>query len=412
MNSREDLMAESSQKAEFRSEVRSFLAANAEPKREQSMWSLNSHSDPAHAAREFAATRAWQKLLFDRNLAGLTYPRDFGGRGGESWMEATYREEAANYDVPSGFIASMIGMLGPALMRWGTEAQKKSLVPRLLSGEDTYCQLFSEPGAGSDLAGLATRAIADGDEFVVSGQKVWNSAAQWCTRGMLLARTDPDLPKHKGITFLLVDMATPGIDVRPLLQPTGAIHFNEVFLNDVRVPVENVIGEVNGGWQIARTVLANESAVIGAGSPSSTNRRLVELARVFDRTDDQVIRQELATSYIRERVLGFMGERILAAVRRRENPPMDPSILKLYVSENRTQTGKLAMAIGGVGVSAAEANDEMALWCRSELLNRYTVSIGGGTNEVQRNNLAERALGLPREPQNDHLVPWNEVRRS
>ncbi len=297
-------------------------------------------------------------------------------------------------------------------MRWGTDAQKKSLVPRLLSGEDTYCQLFSEPGAGSDLAGLATRAIADGDEFVVSGQKVWNSAAQWCTRGMLLARTDPDVPKHKGITFLLVDMATPGIDVQPLVQPTGAVHFNEVFLTDVRVPVENVLGEVNGGWQIARTVLANESAVIGAGGASSTHRRLVELARVFGRTDDQIIRQELATSYIRERVLGLMGERILAALRRRENPPMDPSILKLYVSENRTQTGELAMAIGGVGLSAAEANDEVALWCQSELLNRYTVSIGGGTNEVQRNNLAERALGLPREPQNDHLVPWKEVRRS
>ena len=169
-------------------------------------------------------------------------------------------------------------MLGPTLMAFGTDEQKRELVPRLLSGEDAWCQLFSEPGAGSDLAGLGCRAVRDGDEFVVTGQKVWNSAAQWCDHGMLLARTNPDVPKHHGITFLLVDMDGPGIEVRPLIQATGAAHFNEVFFEDVRVPVANVLGEIDGGWGAARTVMANESAMIG-GSGSSTFTTLLLLAQ-------------------------------------------------------------------------------------------------------------------------------------
>jgi alkylation response protein AidB-like acyl-CoA dehydrogenase len=207
-------------------------------------------------------------------------------------------------------------------------------------------------------------------------------------------------------------MATPGIDVRPLVQPTGAATFNEVFLSDVRVPVDNVLGEVNAGWPVARTVLSNESAFIGSGSTGSAYQRLAELARVVGRTEDGLIRQELADSYVRERLLKVMGERILAAVRRREPPPMDPSILKLYVAENRAKVGNLAMALVGAGACAANADDEIARWCQAGLLNRYTVSIGGGTNEVQRNNLAERALGLPREPRDDNLISWSEVRRS
>jgi alkylation response protein AidB-like acyl-CoA dehydrogenase len=306
----------------------------------------------------------------------------------------------------------MIAMLGPALMRWGTELQKQRLMPRLLSGADTYCQLFSEPGAGSDLAGLATLAATDGDQFVVNGQKVWNSGAQWSSRGMLLVRSNPDLPKHQGITFMLVDMDSPGIDVRPLVQATGAATFNEVFLTDVRVPIDNVLGEINAGWAVARTVLSYESAFIGAGSTGSSFERLAELARVVGRTQDRLIRQDLAAYYIRERVLKMMGERILTAVRRRESPPIDPSILKLYVAESRMKAGNLALTLGGARACIAQEGDEIAQWCQAELLNRFAVSIGGGTNEVQRNNLAERALGLPREPHEDRQIPWTEIRRS
>ena len=404
---------EDPERAAFRSEVRAFLAANAEPRRETSMWAVNFHTDPEDARREFEAGRRWQRTLFENRFAGLTYPEELGGRGGPAWMESILREEAAGYQASSGFIASTIAMLGPTLMQWGTDQQKKELIPRLLSGEDAYCQLFSEPGAGSDLAGLATRAVRDGDEFVVDGQKVWNSAAQWCTRGMLLVRTNPDAPKHKGITFLLVDMDSPGIEVRPLVQPTGASHFNEVFLSNVRVPVSNVLGEINDGWHVARTVMSNESAFIGgSGMGGSAYEKLATLAEMFEREADPVIRQELATSYTREKVLQWMGERIMSAVRRREVPPVDPSILKLYVADNRAQSGNLAMAITGAGGMAAPDGDEIALWAQSELLSRFGVSIGGGTNEVQRNNLAERALGLPREPRNDHELPWKDIPRS
>jgi acyl-CoA dehydrogenase len=341
-------------------------------------------------------------------MAGFTYPKEVGGQGGEAWHERIYEEEAANYEASSGFIRSTIAMLGPTLMAYGTEAQRRELLPRLLSGEDAWCQLFSEPGAGSDLASLGCRAVRDGDEFVVTGQKVWNSAAQWCDRGMLLARTNPDAAKHHGITFLLVDMRSAGIEVRPLVQATGAAHFNEVFFEDVRVPVANVLGEIDGGWGAARVVMANESAMIG-GSGSSGFAKLLLLAQRFGRTDDPVVRQRLADSYARERALGLLADRIMGAVRRRERPPVDPSILKLFIAVNRAIAGDLAAAIAGP--SGLLQDDEVSRWVGAEVMGRYGISIGGGTNEVQRNNLAERALGLPKEPSTDRDVAWSQTRR-
>jgi alkylation response protein AidB-like acyl-CoA dehydrogenase len=300
-------------------------------------------------------------------------------------------------------------MLGPTLMAFGTEEQQRELVPRLLSGTDAWCQLFSEPGAGSDLASLGCRAVRDGDDFVVTGQKVWNSAAQWCDRGMLLARTNADAPKHHGITFLLVDMRSPGIEVRPLIQATGAAHFNEVFFEDVRVPAANVLGEIDGGWPVARTVMANESAMIG-GSGISTFANLRLLAQQFGRTDDLVVRQRLADFYAREKALGLLAERIMTAIRRRERPPIDPSILKLFIAVNRAISGDIAASIAGP--AGLLEDDEVSRWVGAELVGRYGISIGGGTNEVQRNNLAERALGLPKEPSTDRGVAWSQTLRS
>ena len=393
----------------FRAEVRAFLAAHSQPKRDGSPWALNFHTDAEAARRAFEAGRAWQRARFDAGMTGFTYPKEVGGQGGEAWHERIYEEEAANYEASSGFIRSTIAMLGPTLMAYGTEGQQRELLPRLLSGEDAWCQLFSEPGAGSDLASLGCRAVRDGDEFVVTGQKVWNSAAQWCDRGMLLARTNPDAPKHHGITFLLVDMTSPGIEVRPLIQATGAAHFNEVFFEDVRVPVSSVLGEIDGGWAAARTVMSNESAMIG-GSGSSTFSNLLLLAQLFHRTDDPVVRQRLADYYAREKALGLLAGRIMTAVRRRERPPVDPSILKLFIAVNRAISGDLAAAIAGP--AALHGDDEVSRWVAAELMSRYGISIGGGTNEVQRNNLAERALGLPKEPTADRDAPWSTLLRS
>ena len=400
---------ESSEQAAFRSEVRAFLDANADRTRETSPWSVTFHTDADDARRAFERGRAWQRTRFDAGMTGFTYPKELGGQGGDAWQERIYDEEAAGYEASSGFIRSTIMMLGPTLMAFGTDEQKRELVPRLLSGEDAWCQLFSEPGAGSDLASLGCRAVRDGDDFVVTGQKVWNSAAQWCDHGFLLVRTNPDAPKHHGITFLLVDMRTPGIEVRPLIQATGAAHFNEVFFEEARIPVANVLGEIDGGWGAARTVMANESAMIG-GSGSSTFTTLLLLARHFEKTDDPVIRERLADFYTRERALGLLADRIMTAVRKRERPPVDPSILKLFIALNKAISGDLAAAIAGP--AALHGDDEVSRWVAAELLGRYGISIGGGTNEVQRNNLAERALGLPKEPGNDRSLPWSETLRS
>ena len=400
------------EQAEFRAEARAFLEANARPRQSASPWAVTMHRDRETQRRAFERGRAWQGTLFANHFAGLTYPVELGGRGGTAWHERIFNEEVVQFDVGSGFVSATIAMLGPTLMKHATPEQQAHYVPRLLSAEYAFCQLFSEPGAGSDLAGLACKAVRDGDEFVVTGQKVWNSAAQFCDWGMLLVRSDPDAPKHRGITFLLVDMTTDGIEARPLVQATGASEFNEVFLHEVRVPVANVVGEIDAGWGPARTVLSNESAFIGGGSLAGGSRyaRLLDLAEMHDRLADATVRQGLADVYSRERISRVMGERIMAAVRKREVPPVDPSALKLFATESRVRSGNLAMAIAGP--AGPTGDDEIANWVQMELLGRYSISIGGGTNEVQKNNLAERQLGLPREPRNDHEIPWKDVPRS
>jgi acyl-CoA dehydrogenase len=397
------------EEAAFRADVRAFLDANSVAKRERSPWALTYHTDQDAARQAFDDGRAWQGTRYAAGMTGFTYPKEVGGQGGDAWQERIYEEEAAQYEASSGFIRSTIMMLGPTLMAFGTDEQKRELIPRLLSGEDAWCQLFSEPGAGSDLASLACRAVRDGDEFVITGQKVWNSAAQWCDHGMLLARTNPDVPKHHGITFFLVDMRSPGIEVRPLIQPTGASHFNEVFFDNVRVPVTDVLGDIDNGWPAARTVMANESAMIG-GSSNTTFANLVRLAQTFDRTGDPVARQGLLECYVRERTLGLLADRIMGAIRRRERPPVDPSILKLSIALNKAVSGNVAVELAGA--AALQTDDEIGRWVGSELMSRYGISIGGGTNEVQRNNLAERALGLPKEPTASKDTPWSQLLRS
>ena len=340
---------------------------------------------------------------------GIAWPAEYGGAGGASWMSRIEREIARDYEEWTGFVGASTAMIGPALLRHGNETQKREFLPKLLGAELTFCQLFSEPGAGSDLASLATRGERDGDEFIVNGQKVWNSAAQHADWAFLLVRTDADAPKHRGITFLLVDMTSPGIEVRPLVQINRSAHFNEVFLSDVRVPVANVIGEVDGGWGVARTVLANEAAFIGGGPKTPASENLRTLAKQAGRSDDPTVRQELAAVISRERIVGWMWEQIQQAIRRGEMPPMDPGLIKLMAAENKVRTGNLAMTLRGPAGGSGEAPE--TLWSQAELFGRFSISIGGGTNEVLRNNLGERALGLPREPGFSKDQPWREIPR-
>lgn len=397
---------ETPEQAVYRAEVRAWYDANATPKRTDDPWATNVHVDEAAGRQHFDNSRAWLGRLYEAGYSGIAWPAEYGGGGGQPWMTRIEREVAADYEEWTGFPGATIAMLGPTLLRHGSEEQKKEYIPKLLSGELTFCQLFSEPGAGSDLASLGTRAERDGEEFVVNGQKVWNSAAQHCDWGFALVRTDPDAPKHKGITFILVDMASPGIEVRPLVQINQSSHFNEVFLSDVRIPVTNVVGEIDEGWGPARTVLSNESAFI-AGSRVAGRTKLVELARAHARLDDPVIRQALADFTTRERIAGWMGEQIQQAVRQGETPPMDPGLIKLMSSENKRRSGDLAMAIQGAGAVAGDG--PMTRWAQSDLMGRFAVSIGGGTDQVLKNNIGERSLGLPREPGYDKSTPWRDI---
>ena len=400
---------DTAEQAEFRARVQHWHDRHATVRSYDDLWRVPLYVDEARAEESFENGRTWQRTLFEHGWAGLTWPRAYGGGGGEPWQARVFSEVAAGYEEWPGFIGATIAMLGPTLLRHGSEQQKLRFVPGLLSGELAFCQLFSEPGAGSDLAGLAMRAERDGDEFVVNGQKVWNSQAQFCDWGFLLVRTDPDAPKHRGITFLLVEMDSPGIEARPLVQMNGSAHFNEVFFEDVRVPVANVVGEVDGGWGPARTVLLNESAFIGDRKGASVVAPLSELARRHGRLGDPLVRQRLVDSWARERMQRWMGETIQNAVRRGERPPIDPGIMKLFAAESKRRSGDLAVELGGLAVVADTG--EPARWARHELMGRYAVSIGGGTNEVMRNNVAERALGLPREPRVDRDVPWRDIPR-
>jgi len=398
---------DTAEQAGFRARVRDWHDRHATARSYDDLWRVPLYVDEARAEESFRSGRAWQRTLFEHGWAGLTWPRAYGGGGGEPWQARIFSEVAAGYEEWPGFIGATIAMLGPTLLRHGSEQQKLRFVPGLLSGELAFCQLFSEPGAGSDLAGLAMRAERDGDDFVVSGQKVWNSQAQFCDWGFLLVRTDPDAPKHRGITFLLVEMDSPGIEARPLVQMNGSAHFNEVFFDDVRVPAANVVGEVDGGWAPARTVLLNESAFIGDRKGASVVAPLSELARRHGRLRDPLVRQRLVDSWARERMQRWMGETIQKAVRRGEPPPIDPGIMKLFAAESKRRSGDLATELGGLAVVAGTG--EPARWARHELMGRYAVSIGGGTDEVMRNNVAERALGLPREPGFDRDVPWRDI---
>lgn len=400
---------DTAEQAEFRTRVRDWHDRHATVRSYDDLWRVPLYVDEARAEESFQNGRTWQRTLFEHGWAGLTWPRAYGGGGGEPWQARIFSEVAAGYEEWPGFIGATIAMLGPTLLRHGSEQQKLRFVPGLMSGELAFCQLFSEPGAGSDLAGLSMRAQRDGDEFVVKGQKVWNSQAQFCDWGFLLVRTDPDAPKHRGITFLLVEMDSPGIEARPLVQMNGSAHFNEVFFHDVRVPVANVVGEVDGGWAPARTVLLNESAFIGDRRGTSVVAPLSELARRHGRLADPLVRQRLVDSWARERMQRWMGETIQDAVRRGEPPPIDPGIMKLFAAESKRRSGDLAVELGGLAVVADTG--EPARWARHELMGRYAVSIGGGTNEVMRNNVAERVLGLPREPGFDRDVPWRDIPR-
>ena len=360
--------------------------------------------DPAAAERE-----AFLQSRYDCGLGWVHFESGYGGLGVAGALQQVVTARLAAVGAPHAGSGDFVGMhqAAASIDAVGTHEQKARFLPPILLGAERWCQLFSEPGAGSDLAGLSTMAVRDGDEWVVDGQKVWSSGAHHSELGILLARTDPDAPKHKGITYFVLDMRSPGIEVRPLRQINGVAHFNEVFLTDVRIPHDNVVGDVNGGWGVAQTTLGAERVLIGSGGAVGF-RDLARLATEQQRTGDPVMRQRLADAYIRFEIVKYLGQRAQAARRNGAAVGAEASVLKLAVSQNVALNGDLALALEGANAMLLHGDAPYGGFWQHQFLNQWGTRIGGGTEQVQRNVIGERVLGLPSEPRPDKRVPFRE----
>ncbi len=397
--------------AAFRSEVRTWLLEHAPAKGGPDDFSTGFLENTMSEEEFHRRVKAWQELLVDHGWAGITWPKEFGGRGGTSMQSAIWGQEASQFGVTVNNYAVGIGMAGPTILRHGTDEQKKRYLLPMLRGDEVWCQLFSEPDAGSDLANISTRAVRDGDEFVVTGQKVWTSGAADSDWGILLARTDPDVPKHKGITYFLVDMATPGFDIRPLKQMTGSEHFSEVFMDEVRIPVENVLGEINGGWGCAITTLSNERGLIAGANKSSDTVALIELARKRGVADDPVIRQHLVDCWIRQQIQRYHGFRLQTALSKGVPPGPETSVMKLFAAEYLRRLGNTSLEVLGPEGQLLDDDAPAGTEWQARFLFAPAIRIAGGSNEVQRNIMAERVLGLPGDIRTDRDVAFRDLGR-
>jgi alkylation response protein AidB-like acyl-CoA dehydrogenase len=401
--------------AEFRARVRAFLDEHA-PRRRQRR--PGEDTDPVQDAEapSLEEAKAFQAALFDAGLAGITWPAEYGGAGLTNEHQRVFTEEAADFELPTGVYTIGLGMVIPTLLEFGTPEQKERYVAKALRGEEIWSQLFSEPGAGSDVASLQSRAVRDGDEWVINGQKVWTTGAQHSDYGAVICRTNPRATKHNGITMFIIDFHDPAITIRPLKQMNGGTGFNEVFFDDLRVPHTDVIGQVDDGWRCAIAMLMNERVAIGSGGGAARRgggtgiEPYVKLARERDLLHDPVIRQQLADVYIRQRILGFIGQRTRAALQAGRAPGPEGSIAKLAGAILARRSSDLGVALAGPAGVAWPADDERAGRWTAAVLQAPASRIAGGTDEVQRNIIGERVLGLPREPQVDRDVPFADLK--
>jgi alkylation response protein AidB-like acyl-CoA dehydrogenase len=384
----------------FRKEFREWLARSLPPD-----LCLDDPADDRVASdREtFERRRAWQKQMHAAGWVGISWPREYGGRGAGLIERVIWDEEYAAARAPVLPGAMGLNLIGPTVIHWGTDEQKARHLPAILGGDEVWCQGFSEPGAGSDLASLQTRAVDRGDHFVVNGQKVWTSGAHFAHWIILLARTDPEAPKHQGISCFLVPMMSPGITVRPLVLLTGHRHFNEVFFSDVVVPKANMLGPLNQGWKVATTTLMHERHSSGARNPLAQVARLIALAKAvpFDggtAWESPVIRQRLAQLVIDCEALKYTRFRNLTRMIRGEPPGPEGSILKLSGSELGVRVSDAAGELLGmhtlVNVPTDVVPDAPRWFNRVLAARQYTIS--AGTSEIQRNIIGERVLGLPK----------------
>src|SRR3954452_15469133 len=393
---------------DFTRDATAFLDANAERRSEKKfVWGEGSDSvsmldekTPEQEQAEVAEGKAWKQKEFDAGFGWISGPTEYGGRGLPNSYDRAYRELVGQYAIPSQSPFGIgLGMVAPTILAHAIPEVREQYLRPLWRGEIIGCQLFSEPIAGSDLAGIQTRALRDGDEWIITGQKVWTSGAHYSDVGEIITRTDPDKPKHKGLTMFLVDMHAPGVEVRPLRQITGGASFNEVFFTEVRVPDSHRLGDVDEGWSVALTTLMNERASIGGGglgSGSTGTSRLIETARRLRGADDPAIRQRIADVYVHSSVARYNNLRAMAKIKAGQLPGPEMSIGKLSLTQNMSRTATLIADILGPRLRGGPGEWGTYAWAEF-VLGVPGVRIAGGTDEVMRNIVGERVLGLPKE---------------
>jgi alkylation response protein AidB-like acyl-CoA dehydrogenase len=401
---------DTAEEAAFRAEAHAFLAANAEPKAGARPVLRQSGVDAEAVQR----CKAWQAKKADAGFAGLTWPKRFGGREASPILQVIYNQEEDDFVVPRGVYEIGLGMCIPTMMAYAKPEQLDRYVRPALRGEEVWCQLFSEPAGGSDLAALRTRAERDGDDWVINGQKIWTSGAQLSDFGIIVVRTDPNLPKHEGLTFFFLDMKSPGIEIRPIHQMSGARHFNEVFFTDVRVPDTQRLGAVGQGWKVSLTTLMNERLAVGDVQRPDVDD-LLELARKL-RIDgkpairDGAVREKIAEWHARAQGLKFTRFRTITALSKGETPGPENSIHKLVNASKLQDIASYGLDLMGNGglVIDDDLTEAYAMF-QSALLSSPSARIAGGSDEILRNIIAERVLGLPSDIRVDKGMPFNQV---
>jgi alkylation response protein AidB-like acyl-CoA dehydrogenase len=383
----------------FRRELRAWLEANVtEEMRRPQLGFMYEEGE-----EDWRRRLAWHRRMHTAGWVGIGWPTEYGGRAASLTQRLIYEEEIARANPPELVNGVGIGLVGPTMLVWGSEEQKQRYLPKILAAEEIWCQGYSEPNAGSDLASLQTRAVEEGDYFIVNGQKVWTSDAHHADLCILLARTDPQAPKHRGISYLLVDMHSPGVTVRPLVQITGDHSFNEVFFEDVKVPKKNLLGPKNQGWQVAITTLSFERSGVGSGRMTTDPMELVALARLVEHngrpaSEDPSVRDKITRLLCEAHALKYTGYRQLTRRLKRQPPGPESSVMKLAASELNLRVNGFAMELLGpysqFEYRAPHALDQ-GKWSYRMLAAR-ALTIGGGTSEVQHNIIGERVLGLPK----------------
>ena len=412
---------------DFEKEARSFLDANAERREEEKAFVWGEGADMMGAFEERSReseervvrdAKTWRGKKFAAGFGWITGPKKFGGRELPGSFDKAYSRLEAQYRTPNESVFGIgLGMVAPTILAHATEEAKEQYLTAMWSADIVGCQLFSEPGAGSDLASLSTKALRDGEEWIITGQKVWTSGAQYSDIGEIICRTNPDLPKHKGLTGFIVDMHAPGIEIRPLRQMTGGASFNEVFFNEVRVPDSHRLGDENNGWNVALTTLMNERASIGGGGSTASNAdnplvvRLIAMVQHFGLNNDPLVRDELAALITGYRVASYNNQRAMAKIRSGQTPGPEMSIAKMALTINQTKLGNFAARVLGPRIQADTGEWGTYSW-GSLLLGTPGLRIAGGSDEVMRNIVGERVLGLPKEPGIDSVSPFRDLKIS